>query len=98
MSLILLEVDPIIETPIGAVISANWVMLILAAVVSFFLIKTLAGFQKALDGVVKTVNEIQVKLAVHDEKFKLMDENYVKGAAGKMAEHILAKLNIIKGE
>jgi hypothetical protein len=51
-----------------------------------------------LDGVVKTVNDIQVKLAVHDEKFKIYDEKYVQGAANKMAEHILAKLNIIKGE
>jgi hypothetical protein len=58
----------------------------------------LIGFQKALDGVVKTVNDIQVKLAVHDEKFKIYDEKYVQGAANKMAEHILAKLNIIKGE
>jgi uncharacterized protein YoxC len=88
----LLFADPIIETPVGAMISANWFMLGLAGIAVFFLVRTLNKFEKTLETMTITVNELQRKSGIHDLEIQTLKDDYVDGIAKQTADILLERL------
>ena len=92
--MILLFAEPIIETSGEAVISANWIMLVLATIVAFFFVRTLNKIEKNFEVLTHTVEGNTADSKVHEERISRVEE-YQSGSNEALANEIVAKLRSI---
>lgn len=81
--------DPILS---GGALSSQWVMIIMGAVIGYFLVRTLNRFDDDLKSLNATVNKIMLSQKEQETTMKSMEEKVDKVDPEKIAEIAMAKI------